>query len=169
MGKDNVYFHVIYFPSVQLGDGRPWTMLHHLSTTGQYSTSRILDATERQLISPEYLNYEGGKFSKSHNRGVFGPAAKETGIPPSVWRYYLISTRPETADAMFSWADCVCSVVLPVLRLLTTSLCHRLLPTTTSFSTSTPTAMFSFSELTILFQLRQLHQPCAQVRRLSVQ
>ena len=88
MGKDNTYFHTIYFPSVQIGDGRNWTKLHHLSTT-------------------EYLNYEGGKFSKSHNRGVFGPMAKETGIPPSVWRYYLISTRPETADAMFSWADCV--------------------------------------------------------------
>ena len=38
---------------------------------------------------------------------MFGPAAKETGIPPSVWRYYLLSTRPETADAMFSWDDCV--------------------------------------------------------------
>ncbi|PSR75576.1 hypothetical protein PHLCEN_2v9056 [Hermanssonia centrifuga] len=88
MGKDNVYFHTIFFPSILLADGRPWTMLHHLSTT-------------------EYLNYEGGKFSKSHNRGVFGPAAKETGIPKSVWRYYLISTRPETADAMFSWADCI--------------------------------------------------------------
>ncbi|KAI0729228.1 methionyl-tRNA synthetase [Fomitopsis betulina] len=88
MGKDNVYFHTIYFPSIQVGDGRPWTTLHHLSTT-------------------EYLNYEGGKFSKSHNRGVFGPAAKETGIPPDVWRYYLISTRPETADAMFSWSDCI--------------------------------------------------------------
>ncbi|KZT02563.1 methionyl-tRNA synthetase [Laetiporus sulphureus 93-53] len=88
MGKDNVYFHTIYFPAMQLGDGRPWTTLFHISTT-------------------EYLNYEGGKFSKSHNRGVFGPAAKETGIPPSVWRYYLISTRPETADAMFSWADCI--------------------------------------------------------------
>ncbi|KIM80489.1 hypothetical protein PILCRDRAFT_822587 [Piloderma croceum F 1598] len=88
MGKDNVYFHTIYFPSVELGDGRDWTTLHHLSTT-------------------EYLNYEGGKFSKSKNRGVFGPAAKETGIPASVWRYYLLSTRPETADAMFSWADCI--------------------------------------------------------------
>ncbi|KAN0120874.1 tRNA synthetases class I (M) domain containing protein [Russula decolorans] len=88
MGKDNVYFHTIYFPSVQIGDGRDWSTLHHLSTT-------------------EYLNYESGKFSKSHNRGVFGPAAKETGIPPSVWRYYLLSTRPETADAMFSWDDCV--------------------------------------------------------------
>jgi len=88
MGKDNVYFHTVYFPAILLGDARPWTTLHHLSTT-------------------EYLNYEGGKFSKSHNRGVFGPAAKETGIPSSVWRYYLISTRPETADAMFSWADCI--------------------------------------------------------------
>ncbi|PCH42525.1 methionyl-tRNA synthetase [Wolfiporia cocos MD-104 SS10] len=88
MGKDNVYFHTIFFPSIQLGDGRPWTSLYHLSTT-------------------EYLNYEGGKFSKSHNRGVFGPAAKETGIPRSVWRYYLISTRPETADAMFSWDECI--------------------------------------------------------------
>ncbi|KAJ2922547.1 hypothetical protein H1R20_g14536, partial [Candolleomyces eurysporus] len=88
MGKDNVYFHTVYWPSVQIGDGRDWTKLHHLSTT-------------------EYLNYEGGKFSKSKNRGVFGPAAKDTGIPASVWRYYLLSTRPETADAMFSWADCI--------------------------------------------------------------
>lgn len=88
MGKDNVYFHTIYFPSVQIGDGRDWTTLYHLSTT-------------------EYLNYEGGKFSKSHNRGVFGPSAKEAGIPACVWRYYLLSTRPETADATFSWDDCV--------------------------------------------------------------
>ncbi|KAF7970630.1 hypothetical protein HWV62_23569 [Athelia sp. TMB] len=88
MGKDNVYFHTLYFPSMLLGDGRDWTTLHHLSTT-------------------EYLNYEGGKFSKSKNRGVFGPAAKDTGIPASVWRYYLLSTRPETADSMFSWADCI--------------------------------------------------------------
>ncbi|KIY43947.1 methionyl-tRNA synthetase [Fistulina hepatica ATCC 64428] len=88
MGKDNVYFHTVYWPSVQLGDGRPWTQLHHLSTT-------------------EYLNYEGGKFSKSKNRGVFGPSAKETNIPVSVWRYYLLSTRPETADATFSWSDCI--------------------------------------------------------------
>ena len=69
--------------------------------------SRVLSYMFTQRECSEYLNYEGGKFSKSHNRGVFGPAAKETGIPVSVWRYYLISTRPETADAMFSWADCV--------------------------------------------------------------
>ncbi|KAF8239794.1 methionyl-tRNA synthetase [Tricholoma matsutake] len=88
MGKDNVYFHTVYFPSVQIGDGRNWTTLHHVSTT-------------------EYLTYEGGKFSKSKNRGVFGPAAKGTGISASVWRYYLLSVRPETADAMFSWEGCI--------------------------------------------------------------
>ncbi|KAG6851095.1 hypothetical protein H0H93_000975 [Arthromyces matolae] len=85
MGKDNVYFHTVYWPSVQLGD----------------------DTLSLIRRCPEYLNYEGGKFSKSKNRGVFGPAAKDTGIPASVWRYYLLSTRPETADAMFSWTDCV--------------------------------------------------------------
>jgi methionyl-tRNA synthetase len=59
-------------------------MLNHLSTT-------------------EYLNYENGKFSKSRGIGVFGDGAQETGIPPSVWRYYLISNRPETGDSQFEW------------------------------------------------------------------
>ncbi|KAF8604563.1 methionyl-tRNA synthetase [Ceratobasidium sp. AG-I] len=86
MGKDNVYFHTVFWPGILLGDGRPWTTLHHLSTT-------------------EYLNYESGKFSKSRGVGVFGPGARETGIPPSVWRYYLLASRPETSDSMFSWAD----------------------------------------------------------------
>lgn len=112
MGKDNVYFHTIFFPSILLADGRPWTMLHHLSTTGALSLHVCACYRGADHCSPEYLNYEGGKFSKSHNRGVFGPAARETGIPVSVWRYYLISTRPETADAMFSWADCVSVVLL---------------------------------------------------------
>jgi methionyl-tRNA synthetase len=111
MGKDNVYFHTVYFPSVQIGDGRDWTKLHHLSTTGQ-STQLYHSMSHPEAHLAEYLNYEGGKFSKSKNRGVFGPAAKDTGIPSSVWRYYLLSSRPETADAMFSWADCVRYVFL---------------------------------------------------------
>ena len=32
----------------------------------------------------EYLNYEGGKFSKSRGTGVFGNDAKNTGIPVEV-------------------------------------------------------------------------------------
>ncbi|EJU04590.1 methionyl-tRNA synthetase [Dacryopinax primogenitus] len=88
MGKDNVYFHIVLFPSMLIGDGRPWTKLHHISTT-------------------EYLNYEGGKFSKSRGVGVFGPDARKTGLPASIFRYYLLSARPETGDTMFSWGDLI--------------------------------------------------------------
>ncbi|CAG8030101.1 unnamed protein product [Penicillium salamii] len=84
MGKDNVPFHSVIFPSTQIGTGDKWTMLHHLSTT-------------------EYLNYEGGKFSKSRGVGVFGTNAKETGVSADVWRYYLLKNRPETSDTQFEW------------------------------------------------------------------
>jgi methionyl-tRNA synthetase len=84
MGKDNVPFHTVIFPGSQMGTGDKWTMLNHLSTT-------------------EYLNYENGKFSKSRGVGVFGDTAKDTGIPPSVWRYYLLANRPETGDTQFEW------------------------------------------------------------------
>jgi methionyl-tRNA synthetase len=86
MGKDNVPFHTVIFPSTLMGTKQPWTMLHHISTT-------------------EFLNYEGGKFSKSRNVGVFGDDAKNSGIPSDVWRYYLLANRPEQADTMFTWED----------------------------------------------------------------
>ncbi|ODV95044.1 hypothetical protein PACTADRAFT_43319 [Pachysolen tannophilus NRRL Y-2460] len=88
MGKDNVPFHTVVFPSTEIGTGENWTLLHHLSTT-------------------EYLQYEGGKFSKSRSIGVFGDNAEASGVPPSVWRYYLSSIRPETSDSQFSWAEFV--------------------------------------------------------------
>lgn len=88
MGKDNVPFHTVVFPATQIGTRDNWTKLHHLSTT-------------------EYLQYEGGKFSKSRGVGVFGNNAKETGVSPSVWRYYLASVRPETSDSHFSWDEFV--------------------------------------------------------------
>ena len=84
LGKDNVPFHSVIFPGCQLGTEENWTILHHLSAT-------------------EYLNYENGKFSKSRGVGVFGNNAKETGVPPDVWRYYLLKNRPETGDTQFEW------------------------------------------------------------------
>lgn len=88
MGKDNVPFHTIIFPASLIGTGQNWTKLHKISTT-------------------EYLNYEGGKFSKSRGVGVFGTQVKETGVPIDVWRYYLLSRRPETADSEFMWQELV--------------------------------------------------------------
>ena len=86
MGKDNVPFHTVVFPSSLIGGSTNWTLLNRLSTT-------------------EYLNYEGGKFSKSRNMGVFGDHPKHTSIPSEVWRYYLLATRPESSDAMFRFGD----------------------------------------------------------------
>lgn len=86
MGKDNVPFHTVVFPSSLIGSRQGWTLLHHISTT-------------------EFLNYEGGKFSKSRNTGVFGNGAMESGVSADVWRYYLIRNRPENADTNFAWQD----------------------------------------------------------------
>uniref|UniRef100_A0A8C3XPT4 Methionine--tRNA ligase, cytoplasmic n=1 Tax=Chelydra serpentina TaxID=8475 RepID=A0A8C3XPT4_CHESE len=55
--------------------------------------------------SPEYLNYEDGKFSKSRGVGVFGDMAQDTGIPADIWRFYLLFLRPEGQDSAFSWTD----------------------------------------------------------------
>ena len=105
MGKDNAYFHTVYFPGMLLADGREWTTLHHLSVTGQSRKPSVVHTFTVSMA--EHLNYESGKFSKSRNVGVFGPSAKDTGVPSSVWRYCLLSNRPETGDSVFSWADLV--------------------------------------------------------------
>jgi methionyl-tRNA synthetase len=86
IGKDNIPFHTVIFPSSLLGSGRKWTMLHHMSST-------------------EYLNYEAGKFSKSAGIGVFGNDAVESGIPADVWRFYIFYNRPEKSDFTFTWTD----------------------------------------------------------------
>lgn len=86
MGKDNIPFHTIVFPSSLLGTGEPYTMLYRISST-------------------EYLNYEDQQFSKSRGIGVFGQDAKDTGIPPDVFRYYLLINRPERSDSQFKWDD----------------------------------------------------------------
>ncbi len=86
IGKDNIPFHTVIFPSTLLASGEQWTMLHHMSST-------------------EYLNYEGGKFSKSNGIGIFGNDAQDTGIPADVWRFYMYYNRPEKSDVVFTWKD----------------------------------------------------------------
>lgn len=39
--------------------------------------------------------FTAGKFSKSKGIGVFGNDVKDTKIPVEVWRYYLLTNRPE--------------------------------------------------------------------------
>lgn len=82
MAKDNVPFHSIIFPGMLFGTGENWTQVDFLKGCS-------------------YLNYEGGKFSKSENRGIFAEdAVKE--FPADYWRYWLMSNAPESSDTMFS-------------------------------------------------------------------
>lgn len=86
IGKDNIPFHTVVFPCSEIGTGKDYTKLFHMSST-------------------EFLNYEDGKFSKSKGVGVFGSDAKESGIPADGWRFYIYYNRPENQDYQFTWKD----------------------------------------------------------------
>lgn len=86
IGKDNIPFHTVIFPASLLASDKNWTMLHHMSST-------------------EYLNYEGGKFSKSRGIGIFGNDVQNTGIPADIWRFYMFYNRPERSDVTFTWKE----------------------------------------------------------------
>ena len=86
IGKDNIPFHTVVFPCSEIGTGKDYTKLYHMSST-------------------EFLNYEDGKFSKSKGVGVFGSDAKESGLLADAWRFYIYYNRPENQDYQFTWKD----------------------------------------------------------------
>jgi methionyl-tRNA synthetase len=49
-----------------------------------------------------WMNYYGGKFSTSGNRGIFMDQALEL-LPADYWRWYLLANAPESDDANFTW------------------------------------------------------------------
>ena len=83
LGKDNVPFHTIIWPSIILGSGK------------EYNLASFIKGFE-------YLNYEGGKFSTSQKRGIFLDDAIAE-FPTDLWRYYLATITPENSDTNFSW------------------------------------------------------------------
>ena len=84
MGKDNVKFHAVFFPEQQLAMHDGWK-------------------TVDMLKSMNFLNFEGGKFSKSQKRGVFLEDAISI-APADAWRYALMASAPETDDNDFTFA-----------------------------------------------------------------
>lgn len=90
MGKDNIAFHTIFFMGSILGSNIILPKINKLNTT-------------------EYLNYEGQKFSKSNNLGIFGDQvenlSRELGINEDYWRFYLLKIRPESHDSSFDWLN----------------------------------------------------------------
>lgn len=83
IGKDNIPFHVIIFPSLLLASGEDYILPWNVSST-------------------EFLQFKGEKASKSMRIGIWIDEALEL-FPADYWRYFLASTRPETKDTNFSW------------------------------------------------------------------
>lgn len=82
MGKDNVSFHSVFFPSQQLALQDNW------------KTVDLLKAFN-------FMNFEGNKISKSKGNGVFLDTAIDY-APSDAWRYALTSSAPETDDSDFT-------------------------------------------------------------------
>ncbi len=85
MGKDNIPFHTIIFPALLMAadDGYvlPW-----------------------QVSSTEFILFEGQKFSKSKNVGIWMDEAAKI-ADPEYWRFVLMSIRPQAKDANFGWSE----------------------------------------------------------------
>jgi len=90
MGKDNVAFHTLSFPTTIIGSGEPW---------------KLVD----QLKAFNWVTWYGGKFSTSEKRGVFMDQALDI-APSDYWRWHLIANAPESSDAAFTWEEFQASV-----------------------------------------------------------
>jgi methionyl-tRNA synthetase len=90
MGKDNVPFHTLSFPTTILGSGEDWKLVDYIK-------------------SFNFLTYDGGQFSTSQGRGVFMDDALDI-LPSDYWRWWLLSHAPETSDSEFTWGNFQVSV-----------------------------------------------------------
>jgi len=85
MGKDNVAFHTLSFPTTIMGSGEPWKLVDELKAFN-------------------WVTWYGGKFSTSQKRGVFMDQAIDI-APSDYWRWHLMANAPESSDAAFTWED----------------------------------------------------------------
>ncbi|HDL15321.1 MAG TPA: methionine--tRNA ligase subunit beta, partial [Euryarchaeota archaeon] len=53
----------------------------------------------------QYLNYEGGKISKSRGFGIFCENLPQTELSSDLWRFYLTYLIPETDDTEWKWKE----------------------------------------------------------------
>jgi methionyl-tRNA synthetase len=99
MGKDNVTFHSVIWPSILLGydgggerGGKP----------GELGNL----ALPTEVVSSEFLTMEGRKFSSSRNVVIYVRDFLSRYSADSL-RYYLSANGPENSDTDFTWAEFV--------------------------------------------------------------
>ena len=86
MGKDNITFHTVMWPAILLGVGD-------------------LELPD-EIVSSEYLNMEGKKFSTSRGRVILVRDFLSR-YDADALRYYLMIAGPENQDTDFTWSEFV--------------------------------------------------------------
>ncbi len=83
IGKDNIDFHAVFFPSMELACKK-----YNLATN---------------VVGFNFLNFEGQKFSKSKKIGIFCEKLENSDIDIDALRAYLVSIFPENKDSDFTY------------------------------------------------------------------
>ncbi|MFP4045716.1 MAG: methionine--tRNA ligase [Candidatus Aenigmatarchaeota archaeon] len=83
MGKDNIPFHTVIFPSVLKGTEEDWNYAD-------------------KVMASAWLMSKDVKFSKSRGKGLNLESALEI-RDSEYWRYVLMALYPENDDTTFSW------------------------------------------------------------------
>ena len=96
MGKDNIVFHTIIWPSMLLGYGEG----------GEYGAGRGPLHLPDEVVASEFLRLGAEQFSASRGVGVNVRDVLERYDADTI-RYYLTAAGPETQDTEFSWAEFV--------------------------------------------------------------
>jgi methionyl-tRNA synthetase len=96
MGKDNIVFHTVIWPSMLLGYG----------SGGVYGAGRGELKLPDNVASSEFLTMEGKKFSTSRGVQILVRDFLSR-YDPDALRYFLTIAGPETQDTDFTWAEFV--------------------------------------------------------------
>jgi methionyl-tRNA synthetase len=96
IGKDNITFHTVIWPSMLLGYG----------SGGEFGAGRGDLVLPWNVVASEFLTMEGKQFSTSRNVVIYVRDVLDRYDADSL-RYFLIAGGPETQDTDFTWAEFV--------------------------------------------------------------
>jgi methionyl-tRNA synthetase len=96
MGKDNIVFHTVIWPSILLGYG----------TGGEFGAGRAPLELPDNVASSEFLTMEGRRFSSSRGIAILVRDFLSR-YEADTLRYFLSIAGPETQDTDFSWSEFV--------------------------------------------------------------
>jgi len=93
MGKDNIVFHTVIWPSMLLG----------YEKGGELGAGNPLHLPD-DVVASEFLTMEGKQLSTSRSIAIYVRDVLERYDPDPV-RYFLTAAGPETQDSDFSWSE----------------------------------------------------------------